>query len=179
MSLRAVGTPTRATTRVVHGRDVILGNIRQILPRHHAEGNTGEYMQTAGLAGEPAHAPLFRTAKGKTKELTDNGMKGKDVLRMVKRRFKAAGLPANLACHRLRATTITDLLDSGVIGAPDGTVLLTPNEHRVAEDHRDCYWLYVVTDCNAEPKLRTIKDPVSYDWRPMQKVQHYTISARA
>ena len=54
-----------------------------------------------------------------------------------------------------------------------------PTEHRVAEDRPDCYWLYVVTDCNAEPKLRTIKDPASYDWRPVQKVQHYTIPARA
>lgn len=28
-----------------------------------------------------------------------------------------------------------------------GTILLTPNERRVAEDRRDCYWLYVVTNC--------------------------------
>ncbi len=33
---------------------------------------------------------------------------------MVKRRFKAAGLPDSLTCHTFRATTITDLLDSGV-----------------------------------------------------------------
>ena len=26
-----------------------------------------------------------------------------------------------------------------------GTILLSPNERRVAEDRRDCYWLYVVT----------------------------------
>ena len=38
------------------------------------------------------------------------------------------------------------------IGAVTGTVLLTPNERRVAEDRRDCYWLYVVTDCNSTPK---------------------------
>jgi len=29
-----------------------------------------------------------------------------------------------------------------------GTVSLPPNEKRVAEDRRDCYWLYVVTDCS-------------------------------
>lgn len=46
---------------------------------------------------------------------------------------------------------------------------------RVAEDRRDCYWLYAVTNCNAEPKLRTIKDPASYDWQPVQKVQHYRL----
>ena len=27
------------------------------------------------------------------------------------------------------------------IGSATGTVLLTPNERRVAEDRRDCYWL--------------------------------------
>jgi hypothetical protein len=33
-------------------------------------------------------------------------------------------------------------------GDTDGSVLLTPNERRVAEDRRDCFWLYVVTHCN-------------------------------
>jgi integrase len=41
-------------------------------------------------------------------------MKPKDVLRMVKRRFRKAGLPPNLTCHTFRATTITDLLDQGI-----------------------------------------------------------------
>jgi hypothetical protein len=27
-------------------------------------------------------------------------------------------------------------------------------ERRVAEDRRDCYWLYVVTNCKHEPELR-------------------------
>ncbi len=36
---------------------------------------------------------------------------------------------------------------------------LSSNERRVAEDRRDCYWLYVVTNCNAEAKLQNpIKD---------------------
>jgi integrase len=90
------------------------GKVRDIPARHDLEGYVLEYIRGAGLAGEPAHAPLFRTVKGKTKTLTANGMKGKDVLRMVKRRFRAAGLPESLTCHTFRATTITDLLDSGV-----------------------------------------------------------------
>ena len=32
-----------------------------------------------------------------------------------------------------------------------GTILLTPNERRVAEDRRDCYWLYIVTNCGDKP----------------------------
>jgi len=41
-----------------------------------------------------------------------------------------------------------------------GTVLLTPNERRVAEDRRDCYWLCVVTSCKSEAILQEpIKNP--------------------
>jgi predicted GIY-YIG superfamily endonuclease len=40
------------------------------------------------------------------------------------------------------------LIEVKGIGGSAGNVLLTPNEKRVAEDRRDCYWLYVVTDCN-------------------------------
>jgi len=68
------------------------------------------------------------------------------------------------------------LIEVKGIGAPAGTVLLTPNEHRVAQDRRDCYWLYVVTDCNATPSLATVKDPASRPWQPVQKVQHFTLS---
>ena len=64
------------------------------------------------------------------------------------------------------------------IGAPDGTVIVTPNEHRVVQDRRDCYWLYLVTDCNTEPKLTTIKDPASQSWQTVKKVQHYTLPTR-
>jgi superfamily II DNA or RNA helicase/tetratricopeptide (TPR) repeat protein len=65
------------------------------------------------------------------------------------------------------------LIEVKGIGAQSGSVLLTPNERRVAEDRRDCYWLYVVTDCNAEPKLEPIKDPARLDWHEVTKVAHY------
>jgi hypothetical protein len=71
------------------------------------------------------------------------------------------------------------LIEVKGIGAADGTVIVTPNEHRVAQDRRDCYWLYVVTNCDAEPKLTTIKDPAAQSWQPVQKVQHYTIASNS
>jgi superfamily II DNA or RNA helicase len=71
------------------------------------------------------------------------------------------------------------LIEVKGIGDTDGTVIVTPNEHRVAQDRRDCYWLYVVTHCNTEPKLTTVKDPAGQPWQPVQKVQHYTLSTRA
>ncbi|MBW1717020.1 MAG: DUF3883 domain-containing protein, partial [Deltaproteobacteria bacterium] len=61
-----------------------------------------------------------------------------------------------------------------------GTILLTPNERRVAEDRRDCYWLYVVTNCATEPKLqKPIKDPVRFPWHEVKKVSHYYLSVDA
>jgi superfamily II DNA or RNA helicase len=61
-----------------------------------------------------------------------------------------------------------------------GTILLTPNECRVAEDRRDCYWLYVVTNCNAKPQLQEpIKDPARFKWHEVTKVAHYYLTVDA
>jgi superfamily II DNA or RNA helicase len=67
------------------------------------------------------------------------------------------------------------LIEVKGIGAMTGTVLLTPNERRVAEDRRDCYWLYVATDCNHEPQLQTVKDPAKFQWQEITKVEHYRL----
>jgi len=67
----------------------------------------------------------------------------------------------------------------GLAGAT-GTILLTPNERRVAEDRRDCYWLYVVTNCATEPQLQEpIKDPARFEWHEVTKVAHYYLSVDA
>ena len=67
----------------------------------------------------------------------------------------------------------------GLAGA-GGTILLTPNERRVAEDRHDCYWLYVVTDCAATPRLQEpIPDPARFPWHEVRKVQHYYLSVDA
>ena len=39
------------------------------------------------------------------------------------------------------------LIEVKGLAAETGTILLTPNERRVAEDRRDCFWLYIVTNC--------------------------------
>jgi superfamily II DNA or RNA helicase len=68
------------------------------------------------------------------------------------------------------------LIEVKGIGAPTGSVLLTPNERRVAEDRRDCYWLYVVTNCKAEPKLEApVRDPARFNWQEITKVEHYRL----
>ena len=72
------------------------------------------------------------------------------------------------------------LIEVKGIGAPTGTVVLTPNERRVAEDRRDCYWLYVVTHCDTTPTLQPpVKDPAQFDWNEVTKVAHYYLSVAA
>ncbi len=72
------------------------------------------------------------------------------------------------------------LIEVKGIGGSEGTVLLTPNERRVAEDRRDCYWLYVVTDCASLPRLQDpVSDPARLDWNEVTKVAHYYLSVNA
>jgi len=72
------------------------------------------------------------------------------------------------------------LIEVKGLGSASGSILLTPNERRVAEDRRDCYWLYIVTDCSATPKLQEpVKDPARLEWHEVKKVAHYSLSVKA
>jgi hypothetical protein len=72
------------------------------------------------------------------------------------------------------------LIEVKGLGDASGTILLTPNERRVAEDRRDCYWLYVVTNCAAKPTLQEpIRDPAHFPWHEVKKVQHYWLEVNA
>ena len=72
------------------------------------------------------------------------------------------------------------LIEVKGLAAASGTILLTPNERRVAEDRRDCYWLYVVTSCAAQPELQEpIPDPARFPWHEVSKVQHYRLNVDA
>jgi hypothetical protein len=72
------------------------------------------------------------------------------------------------------------LIEVKGLGAARGTILLTPNERRVAEDRRDCYWLYVVTQCDTTPCLQEpVRDPARLDWHEVTKVAHYYLSVDA
>jgi hypothetical protein len=56
----------------------------------------------------------------------------------------------------------------------------SPNERRVAEDRRDCYWLYVVTSCKSEAILQEpIKNPARFPWHEVKKVDHFYLSVDA
>jgi hypothetical protein len=72
------------------------------------------------------------------------------------------------------------LIEVKGLAGGSGTILLTPNERRVAEDRRDCYWLYVVTDCAGWPRLQEpIPDPARLEWHEVRKVAHYYLTVEA
>jgi hypothetical protein len=72
------------------------------------------------------------------------------------------------------------LIEVKGIGAATGTVCLTPNEKRMAEDRPDVFWLYVVTDCNTNPTVQEpIPNPARYPWKEIVKVEHYQLSVNA
>lgn len=50
----------------------------------------------------------------------------------------------------------------------------------MAEDRRDCYWLYIVTNCATAPTLQEpVKDPAGMPWHEVTKVAHYYLSVDA
>ena len=85
------------------------------LPVHHlAEEYLDVYLKAAGIDSEgDRKTPLFRTSRGRSRELTERGMSASDVLYMVKRRAAAAGLPLSTCCHTFRGTGITAYLENG------------------------------------------------------------------
>ena len=58
--------------------------------------------------------------------------------------------------------------------------LLCVDERRRANDRPDCFWLYVVTDCDNAPRLQEpIRDPARLDWNEVTKVAHYYLAVNA
>jgi len=88
------------------------GGKRHAVPAHHnAEAYLDAYIEGAGIAGEKK-TPLFRTLD-RHRSLTEERITRNDVLRMIKRRAIAAGMPSTTSCHTFRATGITAYLENG------------------------------------------------------------------
>ena len=85
---------------------------RHEVPAHHSLEEYLDAYMTASNFYEQAKEPLFRTIDT-SRSLTATRMTENDVLRMVKRRSKRAGLPASTCCHTFRATGITTFLENG------------------------------------------------------------------
>ena len=88
------------------------GGKRHEVPAHHnAEAYLDAYLDAAGIA-QQKKTPPFRTVN-RADQVTDRRITRNDVLRMIKRRTRAVGLPGNISCHSFRATGITAFLENG------------------------------------------------------------------
>ncbi len=85
------------------------GKEHEVPCHHNLEKYLDEYIAAASIAGDP-DGPLFRTAAGKTGDLTGNAMWQQDTYRMIQRRAATAGIKTRIGNHTFRATGITAYL---------------------------------------------------------------------
>ena len=94
-----------------HGK----GGVEVDIPVHHQLAEyLDAYIEAAGLSDEK-EGFLFRSAQGKTKQLTLKPMSRVDAWKMVQRRLTDAGLGGGqgFGCHSFRATCGTNFLANG------------------------------------------------------------------
>ena len=88
------------------------GGKRHEVPAHHnAEAYVDAYLAAAQIA-EDRKGPLFRSLD-RERHLTERRLHRLEVLAMIKRRARQAGLPQTTCCHTFRATGITTYLQNG------------------------------------------------------------------
>jgi site-specific recombinase XerD len=89
------------------------GGKRHEMPAHHKlEAYLDEYIRTAGISADPKSS-LFRSARGRTGELTGEAMHRVDAYRMIQRCAGELGKKVKIGCHTFRATGITAYLEAG------------------------------------------------------------------
>lgn len=87
------------------------GKYHEVPAHHRAEEYVDAYIAAADIGGD-GKGPLFRTINER-RDLTTNRVYANDVLRMIKRRARRAGLSDRICCHTFRATGITTYLQCG------------------------------------------------------------------
>jgi len=88
------------------------GGKQHEMPCHHnLEAWLHAYIDGAQLTDGKGY--LFRTAAGRTGQLSVRPMAQADAFRMVGRRAEAAGIRTHIGCHSFRATGITEYLRNG------------------------------------------------------------------
>jgi integrase/recombinase XerD len=88
------------------------GKFHEVPAHHTAEKYLDEYIAAAGIAEEKKKS-LFRSTRGRSRELTGRAMSRFDAYKMIRRRAEDAGISSEIACHTFRATGITEYLRNG------------------------------------------------------------------
>jgi integrase len=87
------------------------GKFHEVPAHHRADDYLHAYIATAGIADDKK-SPLFRTVD-RHRHLTQTRIDPNDVLRMIRRYARRAGLSQRIGCHTFRATGITAYLQNG------------------------------------------------------------------
>jgi integrase len=98
---RAAGTD--AATFTLHEKG---GKHHRVAAHHQAGAYVTDYLALAGI-GEQLDVPLWQSVPRHAGAITGRALTENAVLLIVKRRCKAAGLPADISNHSFRATGIT------------------------------------------------------------------------
>ena len=90
------------------------GGRYNVVPAHHtAQEYVDAYLEAARI-GEDRRGPLFRSCEpGRRDALQEKGMSRVSALKMIKRRARKTGLPAEICAHSFRGTGITEYLRNG------------------------------------------------------------------
>jgi integrase/recombinase XerD len=88
------------------------GKFHEVPVHHTAEEYLDAYIDAAGITDEK-NKPLFRTTRGRSRELTERALDRFEAYKMIKRRAEKAGLSQEITCHTFRATGITAYLENG------------------------------------------------------------------
>lgn len=108
------------------------GKVHDVPAHHKVEEFVDSFIGVAEIASE-VNSPLFRTASPK-RLLSVRRMSRSDVLRMIKRRARSAGLTTPVCCHAFRATGITAyLLNGGLLEQAQSYCLLPMLVYRLAD----------------------------------------------
>jgi site-specific recombinase XerD len=88
------------------------GKVHEMPCHHNLDEYLHVYLQGCALEAD-GRGWLFRSAKGRSVELSTNPMRQADVYRMIGRRAAAAKIRTRVGCHSFRATGITEYLRNG------------------------------------------------------------------
>src|SRR5262249_21041918 len=88
------------------------GKVNEMPCHHNLERYLDDYLQSADIVADHS-GPIFRSAIGKTRRLTDRALSRADVYRMIKRRARQTDIETQIGCHTFRATGITAYLKNG------------------------------------------------------------------
>jgi integrase/recombinase XerD len=85
------------------------GGKEKEIPVHH---KLEEYLKAANLPDDPKQ-PLFRSTRGRSRQLGPDPLNRKDAWAMLKRRLRDACVSTIYSNHSLRAAGITNFLENG------------------------------------------------------------------